>query len=339
MTQNADMRRESGTCNVCSAPCSSCMHFNRAFTGSKAEFSDENCQLAGTNQYPMDEGDVSSLRSRPCESIQHAVSEASNMHSVNSSHDSLSENADSKQTLSNKFQDSKGLEGIDDNTSCISRASDANLVNGTLPKNADRTNMSCSSASVSLLGAEGSANAPSFDMSGLPEIPSSKDADTSNSSPKIQSQYAQSQSGKSHSSIPSLMDVELDACSDIPEKSECFTDNTDSSLAKEIAADKFVAVKDNLIDGSAKVSQKIYPKSEADTVTEVGDAPDGGRKVSVQDEQDKAELLESPGVEEHRSEDDSDESDVVEHDVSTSLSFSFIVYLSSHFFNATELCR
>ncbi|KAF7835266.1 uncharacterized protein G2W53_010125 [Senna tora] len=234
MTQNADMRRESGTCNVCSAPCSSCMHFNRACMGSKAESSDENCRLGGTNQYSMDEGDVSSLRSRACESIQLAVSEASNMLSVNSSHDSLSENADSKQTSSSKCQDSKCLEGLDDNTSCISRASDPNLVSGSHPKNADRTNISCSSASVSLLGAKGSGSAPPFDMSSLPEIPSSKEADTDNSSPKIHSQYTQSQSGKSHLAVPSSMDMERDACSHIVEKSEFLTENIDSLLRKEI---------------------------------------------------------------------------------------------------------
>ncbi|KAF7835260.1 Bromodomain adjacent to zinc finger domain protein 1A [Senna tora] len=270
MTQNADMRRESGTCNVCSAPCSSCMHFNRACMGSKAESSDENCRLGGTNQYSMDEGDVSSLRSRACESIQLAVSEASNMLSVNSSHDSLSENADSKQTSSSKCQDSKCLEGLDDNTSCISRASDPNLVSGSHPKNADRTNISCSSASVSLLGAEGCGSAPPFDMS---------------------------------------------------KKSEFLTENIDSLLRKEIepsviSGDKSLAVKDNLVDGNAKVSLKIYPKSEADTIIEVQDASDEAHNFSVQDEQDKAEQLhESPGMEEPQSQDESDESDVVEHDV------------------------
>lgn len=326
MTQNADMRRESGTCNVCSAPCSSCMHFNRACTGSKAEYSDENCRLGGTHQYSMDEGDVSSLRSRACETV---VSEASNMISVNSSHDSLSENADSKQISSNK-----SLEALDDNTSCMSRASNHTLVNGCHPKNADRTNTSCSSASVRLLRAEESGSAPSFDMPGLPEIPSSKEADAGNSSPKTQSQYAQPESGKSHSSIPSSMDMERAANSHIPEKSECFTKSIDSSLKKEIEPsvtprEKSFVDKDSLIDSSAKVSLKIYPKSEADTIIEVQGAPDEAGKLSVQDEQDKAEqVVESPGVEEEpQSEHESDESDVVEHDVSAKPFFLFFKFV------------
>ena len=63
MIQNIDMRLESGTCNVCSAPCSSCMHLNHALMGSKAEeFSDENCRIGEANS--MDEDNACSLRSR-----------------------------------------------------------------------------------------------------------------------------------------------------------------------------------------------------------------------------------------------------------------------------------
>ncbi|KAK4253459.1 hypothetical protein QN277_010128 [Acacia crassicarpa] len=310
------MRRESGTCNVCSAPCSSCMHFNRACMGSKVEFSDENCRLAGSNHYSMDEGDISSLRSRVHESIQHA-----DMHSVDSSHDSLSENVDSKQTLSSKCQESKYLEGLDDNTSCISRASDANLANSSHPKIVDKRNVSCSLASVNILGAEGSVSAQSFDMSGLPETPPSKDVDTDESSPKVHSQDAKSQSVKSHSTIPRLMDVERDEDSLIPEKPECSTENADPSLRKVIATsvvsgENPIAVKDNLIDGSNTASRKIYSKSEVDAVNEVGVAPDESHNAAVQDERDKAEQpLRSTGKEEPQSEDQSDESDVVEHDV------------------------
>ncbi|TKY71134.1 Bromodomain adjacent to zinc finger domain protein 1A [Spatholobus suberectus] len=272
MIQNTDMRLESGTCNVCSAPCSSCMHLNNALMGSKAEeFSDENCRLGeANNQYSMDEGNVYSLRSRACESRQHTVSEASNMQSVNSSHDSVSENAESRQIILNKYQDSKYLEGHDDNTSCISRASDANLVNDSHQRNAERINGSCSSASVSHLGAEGSGSAPSVDMSGL-EIPSSKEVDTG------------------------------------------------SSLTKErepvVTGEKYIAVKDGLIESTSKISLKVCTKSEADT--DVCDANNEDPKCSVHDgQQEKAEeLVKSPGKQEIQSEDESDGSDVVEHDV------------------------
>ncbi|MED6122043.1 hypothetical protein PIB30_035964 [Stylosanthes scabra] len=129
MIQNADMKLESGTCNVCSSPCSSCMHLNRALTRSKAkEFSDENCRLGEANQSSTVEGDQSSHRSRTCERLNHASSETGNMLSVNSSHESLSENAESTRPLSEKHQDAKCLEGLDDNTSCISRTSNDDFV-------------------------------------------------------------------------------------------------------------------------------------------------------------------------------------------------------------------
>ena len=226
--------------------------------------------------------------------------------------------------MSNKYQDSKYvLESHDDSTSCISRASDANLDNNSHQRNSERINISCSPASVSRLGAEGSLSAPSVDMSGLSGIPSSKDADTGHISPKVQSLNGQSQSGKSLSGSPSLMHPEGDLCSHIPEKlSECSIENPNSSLTKEMATivvsgEKSIANKDSLIDGTAKVSLKVCPKSEADT-DNVGDAKDEGRKCSVHDGQpEKAEeLVKSPDKQEFHSEDESDESDVVEHDVS-----------------------
>ncbi|KAK7253141.1 hypothetical protein RIF29_37598 [Crotalaria pallida] len=182
--QTADMRLESGTCNVCSAPCSSCMHLNHALKEPKAEeISDENCRVEeANNQCSMDEGNVSSLGSRACEGLQHAISETSNILSVTSSHNSLSENAESGQTLSNKYLDSKSLEGLDDNTSCISRTSDTYLVNKSHKRNDSMINISCNSASVGHLGAEGSGSAPSVYKT---EIPSSKDVDSSHSLPKV----------------------------------------------------------------------------------------------------------------------------------------------------------
>ncbi|XP_027359877.1 uncharacterized protein LOC113868469 [Abrus precatorius] len=298
------MRLESGTCNVCSAPCSSCMHLNHGLMGSKdEEFSDENCRLGeANNQYSMDEGNVYSLRSRVCESSQHAVSEASNMQGVNSSHDSLCENAESRQILSNKYQDSKYLEGHDDNTSCISRASDANLVNDSHERNAERINISFSSASFSQIGAEGSGSAPSVD--------------TGHSSPEVQRLCEQSRRGKSLSGNPNLMHVERDLCPHIPEKlSECSIENSSSSLTKErepivVSDEKIIANKDGLNESTSEISLKVCPKSEADT-----DACDANNEVHDEQYKKHEELVKSHREPEPQSEDESDESDVVEHDV------------------------
>ncbi|KAI4322004.1 hypothetical protein L6164_021730 [Bauhinia variegata] len=321
MTQSADMRRESGTCNVCAAPCSSCMHINRALMESKTgEFTDENCRLMEANQSSMDEGDASSVRSRACESLQHAVSEASNMLSVNSSHDSLSENADSRQALSNNYQGSKCLEVLDDYTSCLSRASEANLANSCHYRNADRINLSCRSTSVSCLGADVSGSAPSVDVPSFSEIPSYKDVDTDLSSPKIQSPCTQSLL-----SIPSIMDLKKDSSSHIPKKlSECSLEFIDQSSTKEAAptavfGEKSLPDKNSLIDCTAKVSENIHQNLETSTDNDVGGATEETVKCSVSGKQDERsdELVESPEVDmqEHQSEDESDKSDIVEHDV------------------------
>ncbi|XP_058778455.1 uncharacterized protein LOC131652572 isoform X2 [Vicia villosa] len=311
------MRLESGTCNVCSAPCSSCMHLNPA-----EEFSDENGRSGEAGQSSMNEGNVHSLSSRACENLQLDVGETSNMLSINSSHDSLSENAESRQILKNKYQDPKHLEGHDDNTSCISRASNANLVNDNHQRNANRINIPCSSASASQFGAERSGTAPSVDMSCL-ETPSPKDVDTDHSSPTIQGQHGQSRNDESLSDNPSLMHMERESNSQIPEKmSERSIENCSSSLTKEsapvvVSGEKCTTNKDKLIDDTSNVSLKVCPKSQADPDNDVCDAKVEDSKCSVHyGHHEKAEeLIKSPGKQESQSENESDESDVVEHDV------------------------
>ncbi|XP_038974985.1 uncharacterized protein LOC103711790 isoform X3 [Phoenix dactylifera] len=102
INDSLQMRAESGTCNVCSAPCSSCMHRNMSAMMSKVEcgFSDniyerketDSCSFIGVDGLPP-------TKSRACDNQQHAASETSNLLSTSSSHDSYSENAESKATL------------------------------------------------------------------------------------------------------------------------------------------------------------------------------------------------------------------------------------------------
>ncbi|XP_043694690.1 uncharacterized protein LOC122645453 isoform X2 [Telopea speciosissima] len=103
-SENIQMKVESGTCNVCSAPCSSCMHFNRAvsFMASKTEdeFSDETCRGKVASRCSFnDAGMLPSFKSRACSDQQPTASETSNLLSASSSHDSFSENAESKMAL------------------------------------------------------------------------------------------------------------------------------------------------------------------------------------------------------------------------------------------------
>ena len=225
MRHKPRIRGESGACNVCAAPCSSCMHFNRALMASKTdEFSDDTCRVNVASQYSVNGAETSSsFKSKTCDSLQHTTSETSNLMSVTSSHDSLSENADSKAALrssddavdlevpplssggtsggvgispkvrdscpqgfSNKFDDSKVLEAHGDDISCVSRANDTYVAVSNSSRNTDRKNLSCSSVSVSSLNSEESKKRHSSKLS---EMPSSKDADASSSSPKVRSPY------------------------------------------------------------------------------------------------------------------------------------------------------
>nr|XP_023874432.1 uncharacterized protein LOC111986766 isoform X4 [Quercus suber] len=304
MSKKVHMRGESGTCNVCSAPCSSCMHLNRPLMGSKTEeFSDESCRVNVASQYSVNEsGTLYSLKNRASDSLQHTTSETSNLLSVNSSHDSFSENADSKATLrssvvsdaledvemlpkltsggtiaedqlsskpqfvldqrisSNMYEESKAVEGHDDNISSVSRANDANEA----VRNHNR-NINNSTASISSLGPEGSGKATYLNKLGSSEIPPSKDLDAGSSPPKVR--------------------------------------------------------RGRPVGGISEVSMKKYPKSEAETDKDSGDPPDEAMKSSDQDEHDDKsnEMVELPDMQEPPlqsvSGDESDESDIVEQDV------------------------
>ena len=305
MSKKVHMRGESGTCNVCSAPCSSCMHLNRPLMGSKTEeFSDESCRVNVASQYSVNESrTLYSIKNRASDSLQHTTSETSNLLSVNSSHDSFSENADSKATLrssvvsdaledvemlpkltsggtiaedqlsskpqfvldqrisSNMYEESKAVEGHDDNISSVSRANDANEA----VRNHNR-NINNSTASISSLGPEGSGKATYLNKLGSSKIPPSKDLDAGSSPPKVR--------------------------------------------------------RGRPVGGISEVSMKKYPKSEAETDKDSGDPPDEAMKSSDQDEHDdksneKVELtdMQEPPLQ-SVSGDESDESDIVEQDVS-----------------------
>uniref|UniRef100_A0A6P6G1F4 uncharacterized protein LOC107414721 isoform X6 n=1 Tax=Ziziphus jujuba TaxID=326968 RepID=A0A6P6G1F4_ZIZJJ len=335
MSRKVHMRGESGACNVCAAPCSSCMHFSRAIMGSKTdEYSDENCRVNIGSQYSVNGGDTSSsFKSKTCDSLQHTTSETSNLISVNSSHDSLSENADSKATLrssnvadtlevemlpklssggtteevelspkplcdiysgafTNKYEDPKGVEAHDDNISCVSRVNDAYASASNASRSVDRKNLSCSSASVSSLGPEESRKAHELVLS---EVPPSKDVGAGISSPKEKkpSSYIQ---GK------------------LPEGS---LGHVDSSLVKDALAD--VVSDHKTVACKVTDPKKICLKAETGNINDDGTPTNEVLKCSDQGQGEQEEKSSELGIGEPHlpsmSGDESDESDIVEHDV------------------------
>ncbi|XVF06832.1 hypothetical protein REPUB_Repub06bG0085100 [Reevesia pubescens] len=278
-SQKVHTKAESGTCNVCSAPCSSCMHLSIAQMGSKSdESSDETDRVVVASEYSINEDKTG-------DSLQHTPSEASNLLCVNSSNDSYSENIESKatvrpsdisdasacvgiqKTFSNKYDGSKGVEGHDDNVSCASRATDANAVFSYCNQDLDSKNSSRSSASVCSLGSGKVISSQKLDLS---ELPSIKEVDAGSSSLRIQSSYSHSRSGKS------------------------------------------------TFGGSSEIFTKIHQKPEADIDNNSGDPLDKAGKILNEDEQDESvvELLEKQESPlQAVSADEGYESDATEHDV------------------------
>ncbi|CAA6667020.1 unnamed protein product [Spirodela intermedia] len=90
----------SGTCNVCAAPCSSCMHFNQAtsYMESKAEggYSENSCAGKEADNCSFSDAETPVYKSKQCDDRMHAASETSKIFISNFSHDSFSENAERK---------------------------------------------------------------------------------------------------------------------------------------------------------------------------------------------------------------------------------------------------
>uniref|UniRef100_A0A6N2NHL9 Zinc finger PHD-type domain-containing protein n=1 Tax=Salix viminalis TaxID=40686 RepID=A0A6N2NHL9_SALVM len=339
MRRKVHTSTESGTCNVCFAPCSSCMHLKVACMGSKGDaFSDETCH--------------SLFKSRACDSLQHTTSEASNLLSVSSSHDSLSENAESKvnrkssdadasaeshmhpkmtsgravaedqfslkaesfpdqKTFSKTHVDSKSEEGHDDNISCVSRANYASEVVSYHNKNLDMNNCLHSSA----LEAEGSGKALLSHKSGSFETPSN-DFDAGSSSPKVQTKCLSSNAnGKYLDEDPSLHDY--------GKQFECLIEQVNLSLSNEAAAtidcvgnlaahniaDNQANGKSTLDADSSKVSCKINSNLELDA-----DKDSGTKQMRVEKLNEPDELADIPMLQ-SASGDESGESEILEHDV------------------------
>ncbi|CAA2963339.1 uncharacterized protein LOC111399148 isoform X1 [Olea europaea subsp. europaea] len=145
-SQKVNIREKSGTCNVCSAPCSSCLHNYQVMMGTKTDnFSGDSC----TENAVIDTG-------RRFETGQH--SETSNVVGIKSEVDSFSENAVGKATSRTcdasedtvtlpKNAGVKFLEGHDDNLSCISAANEA-IVCSNGVRNGDGTDIPWSFAST-----------------------------------------------------------------------------------------------------------------------------------------------------------------------------------------------
>ncbi|PKU73101.1 uncharacterized protein LOC110093181 isoform X1 [Dendrobium catenatum] len=110
------MKIASGTCNICAAPCSSCMH-NFPSSSVIGSTSDSGCSGSIFSRgkadicFSVDVNGTQFYKKRKCDDSLNASSETSNMLGISSSHNSFSENAESKSTL--KASASDDLEDLD----------------------------------------------------------------------------------------------------------------------------------------------------------------------------------------------------------------------------------
>lgn len=185
---------ECSMCNVSATPCSSSMHLEQmaSVMGTKVdEFSDEACKRrAACGSSSSDVDLLSPSSSSGCNGRQHTSSELSNVFSACCSHDSFSENVESKATLkstdvseniemhvkvttgptaegkhafpkvqiiypqiySNQLPKQKEMDCLSDNVLCISRSDYAKMM-GDHHGDANMKDLLCTSASVDSVSA------------------------------------------------------------------------------------------------------------------------------------------------------------------------------------------
>ncbi|XP_049393227.1 uncharacterized protein LOC125857667 isoform X1 [Solanum stenotomum] len=155
--QSVGGRLVSGTCNVCSTPCSSCFPTSPSLMESKV---DELSGETGINSLSFSVNDVSSSdKTRKCEIRQ--SSKIDSAIRTSSSSLSFSSNAEVKANARTsdvssvtsdgavlaKLKDPKSFEGLDDNMSCIGRGDEGNKLSSFSKTSEDKSSLQCSSTS------------------------------------------------------------------------------------------------------------------------------------------------------------------------------------------------
>lgn len=347
------------------------------------------------------------VKSRKCEMGQHTASETSNLISVNSSHDSFSENAESKaslrttdvscasqdfevsqkllsggsvreglrtfkarkkgsdkSTVKNKFQDSRGLEGHDDNISCLSGATEATKLSNSgdgalVSEEYAKAVQSQTDLCVEKPDVEGSenktlvdrcndehiqkvhpsvgltANFSSPNSGGVENHVSKDNVGDDTGSDSVQSESSCPPNGKSISRNISLKNLEADLCSQLGgEAPECTNGYLNSStsrlVGKPFSADKpasyasegIIQEERNGFGGGNSDSEVQDSKIEAEIQNNACNLPveasDSAKQAQELEKAKELHVLPETNETATRSHpvNESDESDIVEHDVS-----------------------
>lgn len=224
------------------------------------------------------------------------------------------------QTNSEKHGSIKGAEGHDDNMSCVSGSSNANIAVVSHQKIMDNKNVSCGSASVGSLCREGSDKVVLSSKLAFSEIHASKEVH--NCSKEAHSLDSLSPSDKPLSEMGFEQNPSTCVKGEPLESSLVHSD----SLTREVVTapphgEKSVTNTSNKVGDDLKVSSQILRKSEEEIHVYKSEPPDGDVKNQYEDEQCEnfKDLSGSSDVKEHQSQSasgsESDESDIVEHDV------------------------
>ncbi|XP_016484104.2 protein PARALOG OF AIPP2 isoform X2 [Nicotiana tabacum] len=261
-------RLVSGSCNVCSTPCSSCFPTSQSLMESTVdEFSGETGMI---NSLSFSVNDVSSSnKTRKCEIRQ--SSEINSAIRISSSNLSFSANAEIKANARtsdvssatsdgaafSKLKDPKSLEGLDDNISCVVKADEANKLSSSSKMSEDRSlQCSCTSSgktinnqtSAGCVHVKNEADDSPIDHSGRNE--SNGEANNKASMGETSSRNAHSIGDyleNNHSSRKN--DVASEASGDLPADT-CPEKDDQKSVGSPVSSDTKDALQSHQMDGS-----------------------------------------------------------------------------------------
>ncbi|KAI3471318.1 hypothetical protein Pfo_027981 [Paulownia fortunei] len=226
-SQKVDYRGKSGTCNVCSAPCSSCFHVNKVLMKSNDEFAGETCAENIEIEQLSVPSTVAGMNSTSNSFSENAVGKASSRTSNASASDDSG--------VHSKSEGRRVPEGRDDCFSCVSGTDEhANRKSDTEDCRIKYNKQSKISGESSDKVLPSSSQTGLYSQnSGLVEIPLLKSTDDTTDLLKVQNTFSQASNGKLYP-----RDVKEDKPSDTrDELLEGSTEHWDSLSPRGVASD------------------------------------------------------------------------------------------------------
>lgn len=259
-SQNVDYGGKSGTCNVCSAPCSSCFHVNKVLLKSNDESAGETCAGNTETGQPSVLSTVGGMDSTSDSFSENAAGKSSRTSNASASADSV---------VHSKSDGRRSPEGHDDCLSCVSGIEDhANKKSDTEDSGIKYNKQSKISGEISdKVSPSSSQTGIHSQNSGMVGVSFTKSTDDATDL-KVQTTSSQASNGKYLSHEQNSRDVKDDKPSDTKDEllkgsTEHLNSSSPCGVASDVCGDP-PAMTLNSIEKNDDMEVEIHPADETD---------------------------------------------------------------------------